>query len=59
MQQVGFIMKCALTAININLYIGKDYSVGILLSILIHYYTLEFELNTTDKPRGMLTCIII
>lgn len=52
-------MKYALTAININLYIGKDYSVGILLSILIQYYTLEFELNTTDKPRGKLTCIFM
>jgi hypothetical protein len=52
-------MKYALTAININLYIGKDYSVGILLSILIQYYTLEFELTTTDKPRGKLTCIFM
>ncbi|KAI8643637.1 tRNA A64-2'-O-ribosylphosphate transferase [Parasitella parasitica] len=30
---------------------GKDYSVGILLSILLQFYTLEFELNTTNKPR--------
>ncbi|KAF1806785.1 initiator tRNA phosphoribosyl transferase [Mucor lusitanicus] len=30
---------------------GKDHSVGILLSILIHYYTLEFELNTAERPR--------
>lgn len=32
--------------------LGKDHSVGILLSILIHYYTLEFELNTAERPRG-------
>jgi tRNA A64-2'-O-ribosylphosphate transferase len=34
------------------LSIGKDYSVGILLAIMIHYFDLNGELITTGKSRG-------
>lgn len=34
------------------MFVGKDHSVGILLSILIHYFDLQAQLLSQTKPRG-------